>query len=111
VKLRTALDEAPPAVDVAEKATKIRVNLLRDVAKWLAGGEDKGATTLLRSALGPGDADEDAVEHSECALRVVRKPSIALVFCVGVSCWSAVELTCVHFCRVGTRASVMYVGA
>lgn len=60
MKLRTALDEAPPAVDVAEKATKIRVNLLRDVAKWLAGGEDKGATTLLRSALGPGDADEDA---------------------------------------------------
>ena len=51
MKLRTALDEAPPAVDVAEKATKIRVNLLRDVAKWLAGGEDKGATTLLRSAL------------------------------------------------------------
>ena len=50
MKLRTALDEAPPAVDVAEKATKIRVNLLRDVAKWLAGGEDKGATTLLRSA-------------------------------------------------------------
>ena len=47
MKLRTALDEAPPAVDVAEKATKIRVNLLRDVAKWLAGGEDKGATTLL----------------------------------------------------------------